>query len=272
MKIMNVGLLVVLASLILACEKSPSIGSVDGEAVTKAEYEAYLKLKNIPINDSERYERFKDEYLKREALAEAIEKSGRLDNHMIEAEINEFKKQILINRYFETYLKDQGSEEALQNYYAANIEKYQSEQVHVAHILFRVRPGMSEPERQAILTSAHEAYSKIEAGEDFAEVAKALSEDKVSGAKGGDLGWLVKGAVAPEFSDKAFAMEKGAVSEPFLTSFGFHIIKVLDDAQVVKKSMDAVKGDIRYQLRSNAKQAETKRLMGTVTYDVKESN
>jgi peptidyl-prolyl cis-trans isomerase C len=259
-------------SSFIGCDSSDSIGKVGGEAISKAEYEAYLKLKNIPINDTERYERMKDQYLQRAALAAAIEGSGKLDVVLTEAEVDEFKKQILISRYFETYLNDSVSDDGIQNYYSNNPDAFQSEQVHVAHILFRVNPNMDESERQAVLTTAHEAYSKIQAGQDFADVAKASSEDKVSAERGGDLGWIVKGAVAPEFSEQAFALSKGNVSEPFLTSFGFHIIKVLDDPQTVKKPLEAVKGDIRYQLRNNAKQAETERLMDTIKYEVNSAN
>jgi peptidyl-prolyl cis-trans isomerase C len=50
------------------------------------------------------------------------------------------------------------------------------------------------------------------------------------------------------------------VSEPFLTTFGYHIVKVLDEPRVVTRPFEAVKGDIRYKLRNQAKQAELERL------------
>lgn len=259
-------------TVVVGCSKSDSIGTVDGEPISKAEYEAFLKLKNVPINDSERYDRMKEQYIERTALAEAIEKADKLDTALTQAEVEEFKKRILISRYFETHLNNSVSDEAIQNYYSNNADQFQSQQAHVAHILFRVHPKMDESERQAILTTAHEAYSKVQSGQDFAEVAKAVSEDKVSAERGGDLGWIVKGAVAPEFSEKAFSLSKGDISEPFLSSFGFHIIKVVDDPQVIKKPLEAVKGDIRYQLRNNTKQAETERLLDSISFEVNQQN
>lgn len=254
---------------ISACSKQESIGTVAGNVVTKEEYEAFLKLKNVPINDAERYERMKEQYVERIALTSAIESSEKLDVLLMDAEVEEFKRQLLISRYFEDHLNNSVSDEGIQNYYNLNEDKFQSEQVHVAHILFRVDPKMGETERQAVLSTAHDAYSKITSGGEFEEVAKALSEDTVSAKRGGDLGWINKGAVAPEFSEKAFSLSKSEVSEPFLTAFGFHIIKVLEAPQVVKKPFEAVKGDIRYQLRNEAKTAETQRLLDSVKHDVR---
>ncbi len=252
------------------CDKTDRVAEVGDESVTRQQYESYLKLKRIPLNDTAKYERQLVEYLKREAMAQAILEEGKLDQALIDAEVEEFRKQLVISRYFETYLDDQATDEGIQNFYAENEENFTSEKVHVAHILFRVRPDMEESERSAILTTAHEAYSKIRAGESFDEMAKTLSEDKVSAAKGGDLGWIKKGAVAPAFSDKAFALKKGEVSEPFLTPFGFHIVKVLDEKQLVKQPLEAVKGDIRYQLRNKAKAAEKERLLDKVSYKILE--
>lgn len=251
----------VIVATIAACDNADKIAKVGSEIVTKEQYEAYLKLKRIPLSDEEKYKRQLEGYLNRESLASAIEKEKSLDNSLINAEVEEFRKQLLIDRYFEQFLKDQASDEAIQNFYASNEASYTSEQVHVAHILLRLDANANETERSAILTRAHEVYSKLKRGEDFAALAKEFSEDKVSAEKGGDLGWIKKGAVAKAFSERAFSMNKDEVSEPFATPFGFHIVKVLDEKQIVKKPLEAVKGEIRYQLRNKIKQAETERLL-----------
>src|SRR5690606_37369456 len=121
-------------------------------------------------------------------------------------------------------------------------------------------PAMSEAERQALLTKAHEAYSRANAQEDFAALAKEFSEDLLSAKQGGDLGWLQEGAIDPAFSNKVFSMKAGELSEPLVTPFGFHVIKVIDGPQVIKQPFESVSGDIRYRLRQEAKQAELERL------------
>jgi peptidyl-prolyl cis-trans isomerase C len=128
---------------------------------------------------------------------------------------------------------------------------------------------MSENERKAKLTTAQEAYSKLKAGAAFDEIAKSYSEDTVSGKKGGDLGWMAEGAVDKRFSDKIFSTKQGEVSEPFETGFGFHIVKVLEGPMVIKEPFDTVKGRIRYQLRTEAKDAEMQRLVSDVDIEKK---
>ncbi|MGS2716804.1 peptidylprolyl isomerase [Eionea flava] len=232
----------------------------------KEKFEAFLKLKRIPLNDEARYQRMQQEYQQRSALTNAIEKTDELDALQIAAEVEEFRKQLLISRYFESYLNNAVTEQGIQNFYSKNIDQYKSRKVQVAHILFRVNPRMGEVERQALLTTALDAYGKLNTGIDFSELAKEVSQDKVSAVKGGDLGWINEGAVAEEFSEKAFSMKAGDISEPFLTSFGFHIIKVLEEPQDVVKPLESLKGDIRYQMRNQAKEAEIQRLLESVNY------
>jgi peptidyl-prolyl cis-trans isomerase C len=126
---------------------------------------------------------------------------------------------------------------------------------------------MSEPERKAKLTIAQEAYSQIRSGKDFAKTAEKYSEDKVSAKKGGDLGWIKQGGIDKNFSKKAFELEEGAVSEPFETPFGYHVIKVLAAPRTVKRPYEGVAGDIRFQLRNKAKKAELEKLLGSVEVD-----
>jgi peptidyl-prolyl cis-trans isomerase C len=257
-------ILVALFTLLSGCGEQREEEVVEEVVVVEpdtADFDAYLKFRRLTITDETRYERMLAEYRARHALADAVAATGRLDGDVIGAEVAEFRAQTLINRYFEDYLAEAVTEEGTRNYYRTNIADFTSRKAHVAHILLRVKPEMGEVERQALLTTAHELYSTITAGGDFAEVARQYSEDTVSGAKGGDLGWLSEGAVAEAFSEKAFSMRTGEISEPFLTVFGYHIIMVLEEAQEVVRPLEAVEGDIRYQLRKRAKEAEIERLL-----------
>jgi peptidyl-prolyl cis-trans isomerase C len=246
---------------------SDKLAEVGGKTITNKQFESFLEFKRIPAEDGTRREKALDEYLQREALAGVIEKEDLLDADMVAAELNEFRKEMIISRYFETFLKDKVTDTAVQNYYNTHAGDYEEKKVHAAHILIRTNSKMSETERKVKLTTAQEAYSKIKAGQDFAEIAKDYSEDKVSAKKGGDLGWLKQGSIDERFSKTLFELEPGQVSEPFETPFGFHIIKVLEGAKVIKRPFEAVAGDIRYQLRGQAKQAEMERLTGMVVVE-----
>lgn len=66
---------------------------------------------------------------------------------------------------------------------------------------------------------------RLKKGESFSNLAKELSIDKASGKRGGDLGFFRKGMMVKPFEDVAFKLEKGQISEPVKTEFGYHIIK-----------------------------------------------
>ena len=88
-----------LAILIASCGDKPATN------LDKEKFEAYLAVKRVPLNDEVRYERMQQEYLRRQALAAAIERTDELDEKLVAAEVEEFRKELLIGRYFDSYLK-----------------------------------------------------------------------------------------------------------------------------------------------------------------------
>ena len=252
-----------------------AIATINGQPVSEDIFNAFLEFKRIPPENQNRVAKALEHYLEREALTYAIENTDLLDQALAETEVNEFRKQIYISRYFEKFLKDNVNEAVIRNYYVAHQEEYATNKMRVAHILVRTNPKMSAEEMQAKRTIAHEVYSKLKAGEDFAAMVAQYSDDKISAEKDGDLDWIVEGGIDPVFSEKIFAMQEGELSEPFKTTFGYHVVKVLAGPQVVKQPFESVKGNIRYQLRNEAKQAEIKRLLSTVSvvrHDVDTTN
>ncbi|WP_159558523.1 peptidylprolyl isomerase [Alcanivorax sp. S71-1-4] len=243
---------------------SDGIATVDGRDISEQEFHAYLQSKRISPDNVEQRRRALDDYLHREALAAAALKTDLLDQAAIEVEVNEYRKQLVISRYFDEYLRDNVDDAAVASYYAANADKYRARKAHLAHILVRTRPEMSQQEREARLTTITEALSLINRGEDFADIAERYSEDTLSAGKGGDLGWMKEGAVAPAFSDAAFALSPGETSGIVTTPFGFHVIRLIEGPQVASQSLQSVEGDIRYQLRQRAKDEESQRLMSSV--------
>lgn len=250
-----------LAVFLVGCDSSDeSIAQVNGKPVTQERFDAYLRFKRVPQQDTAWVDRELDAYLEREGLAGQIEEQRLLSTEQVETEVAEFRKQMLISRYFEEFLRERVTDEAVRNFYAVNPEQFQSKKIHVAHILLRTHQGMSDAERQALLTKAQEVYSRANAQEDFALLAKEYSEDQLSAQKGGDLGWLQEGAIDPAFSNKIFAMSSGELSEPLTTPFGFHVVRVIEGPQIIKQPFEAVSGDIRYRLRQEARVAELERL------------
>lgn len=256
-------LVLLLALSLTGCGKKTNVlATVDGKDVTQPEFDGYLKARHISAADAARRDRSLQEYLDRAALASVIEKQKLLDAQGIDAEVAEFRRELLVSRYFDRFLDEKVTDVAIKNYYDAHVANYEQHKVHAAHILVRLSQKASTEEKQAKRTTADGIAAKLASGESFEELAKTLSDDHISGVKGGDLGWIREGSIDAELSKRAFAMKAGSVSEPFETPFGFHILKVLEESKTIRKPYAAVVSDIRYQLRGEAKEAELKRLQG----------
>ena len=240
------------------------LATIDDHEISGNQFQAYLTLKRLSTTDEARRLKIFERYVERAALADAIEKENYLDHHLMAEELNEFRKEMLISRYFEKFLSETVTDQAVQNYYHTHISAYEIQKAHAAHILIRTRQAMSDPERQAKRTIAQEAYAKICSGENFATIARNYSQDNISAKKGGDLGWIKKGSIHPLFSQTLFDLKPGDVSLPVETPFGFHIIQMIEAPKTIRRPLDAVAAEIRYQLRNEAKQAESDRLKKNV--------
>lgn len=117
---------------------------------------------------------------------------------------------------------------AVEEFYEKNKKQFvEPEQVKARHILFRAGEDASESEVEAARANAMKAMLRAREGEDFAELARELSEGP-SAPQGGDLGWFSRQAMVEDFAEAAFALEPGKISEPVRTRFGWHVIKVED--------------------------------------------
>jgi peptidyl-prolyl cis-trans isomerase C len=126
-----------------------------------------------------------------------------------------YRDKLAMEELLRSVAKAATTEEAERKAYdeAAKAEPPQ-EEIHARHILL---PTEDE---------AKKALARVKGGEDFAKVANEVSKDK--GGDGGDLGWFTKDRMVPEFSEAAFKLKKGEISDPVKTQFGWHIIQIED--------------------------------------------
>jgi peptidyl-prolyl cis-trans isomerase C len=139
-------------------------------------------------------------------------------------------------------------------FYQQDQERYQiPEQVRASHIL--ISPDTSDPNIDpnaadaAALAKAQKLLEQLRAGADFAQLAKENS-DCPSSANGGDLGFGRRQSWVAPFSDAAFALQVGQISDIVKTQFGYHIIKVTDRKEAGLIPFDDVKDDIVKSLRT----------------------
>jgi parvulin-like peptidyl-prolyl isomerase len=101
-----------------------------------------------------------------------------------------------------------------------------SDQIRASHILLMHEDSADSTAtrtREEALAEIGDILARLEEGEDFAEIAEAMS-DCPSGAQGGDLGFFPRGAMVPEFEEAAFALRVGGRSGIVETDFGYHVI------------------------------------------------
>ncbi|HEX6927650.1 MAG TPA: peptidylprolyl isomerase [Gammaproteobacteria bacterium] len=124
-------------------------------------------------------------------------------------------------------------------------------ETHARHIL--LKPNVLRPEEDT-LALAREIKARLDAGEDFAALAKEYSEDPVSAAQGGDLGYQPPGTMVAAFEEAISRLEPNEISEPFQTRFGIHIAQVLDRRET--DFTDTVKSNRAYQAIKQRKAEE----------------
>ena len=140
------------------------------------------------------------------------------------------KRNILYVRFRpQDYIDEvQPTDMEIEDFYRLHEENYKEpEKVRARHILFRIPPKAKTSDIQAIQKRADMVLGLARKGEDFAELARKYSEDSTA-AKGGDLGYFTREDMVKPFSDSAFSLEKGEISDLVRTRFGLHIIKIED--------------------------------------------
>ncbi len=141
----------------------------------------------------------------------------------------------------------------LERAYNANIEQYSTpEQIRASHILLKTE-GKDDA---AVKARAEELLKQARAGADFADLAKKNSEDEGSAKNGGDLDYFRRGRMVPEFEQVAFSLEPGQISDPIKTSFGYHIIKLVDKKPGTTRPLAEVRQQISDQLTTERAQAQ----------------
>ena len=137
-------------------------------------------------------------------------------------------------------------------------------QVEAEHILILTQ-NKSDDEKAAAKAKIDSLYNVVKAGADFEEIAKKYSEDRGSAKNGGKLGWFGINRMVPEFEKVAYALADGEISEPFATSYGYHIVKKLGHKGVgtyeesVGKIKAAMQQDERSQMSYNNKIEQLKK-------------
>jgi peptidyl-prolyl cis-trans isomerase C len=162
-------------------------------------------------------------------LAKAAEAKNLQDNDQVKRRDAFARNKILMETLLEGEGKTAVTDQALHKVYDEAVKQMgNEEEVRARHILFRVADPNDPKASKEAEDKVKAVIERLKKGEDFAKLANELTEDPSGRQDGGDLGYFTKDQMVPEFSAVAFKLDKGKISDPVKTQFGWHVLKVED--------------------------------------------
>ncbi|MCE5312611.1 MAG: peptidylprolyl isomerase [Nitrospiraceae bacterium] len=253
--------LVVSGLFLVSCGKQPDqakpaaasgdyLVKINDLTVSKADLDKELKkmpeeVKQAMMKNAQTYTKFLEDYASKEALGlEAKSKKIEEDPDFI-SKMDYMKKmtaiQLLLEKEIAKEIKI--SDKDIQDYYNKNKGQFAAPPTFkVSHIQVKTQ------------AEADKVKDRLKKGEDFAKIAKEVSEDKESAKNGGELGMIEPGKLPAELDQVMTKMKKGEVSAPIKSKYGFHILKVNDVKQSAGLDINAIKEDLRNVLMQEKQQ------------------
>jgi len=197
---------------------------VNGTRVTVADFRRRLEAERerVPahlhalMESADVQKRYAQDLVRREILLQEATRRQIESRPVVTDRVRQVKEQMMLQTLLKEEIGDkvQVPEADVRAYYESHPGEFSRDRLRAGHILVR-----TEAEAQQIL-------ERLKGKEGFEALARRLSLDSASGAKGGDLGTVERGSTVPEFEEAAYALKVGEVSAPVKTRFGYHIIRV----------------------------------------------
>ena len=186
-------------------------------------------------------------------LAQAAEERRLQDDPDFKRHAAFARNKVLMEALLQNEGKKSLTDQALRAVYDDAVKQMGGEEeVHARHILFRVANPADEKASKEAEDKVKAVIERLKKGEDFAKLANELTEDPSGRKDGGDLGYFTKDQMVPEFSAVAFKLDKGNISDPIKTQFGWHVLKVEDKRKKQPPEFDKVKGQLETYVERKA--------------------
>lgn len=221
-----------------AAADNPTLVTINGTALTLKDFNSYARLlASSSENAAPDAKAVMRELINRELMVQAGKKRDFDKEKLFQDKMEELRYSLMSEYTLHRYVEDNPiSEEQVKVDYERRVKEMPRPTEYKArHVLVK-----TEDEAKAVLQD-------IKDGKKFEDIAKEKSQDKGSAAKGGDLGWFKKDMMVKPFADAVAALEKGKLSEPVQSNFGWHVIQVEDSrvAELEIPGFDAVKDRLK---------------------------
>lgn len=234
--------MLIVASSAGAQTADPVVMTINGKPVLRSEFEySYNKNNSETVVDKKNVADYVPLFVNYKLKVLAAEAAG-IDT------TSAFRKEFLSYRDQQvrpSFINDDDVEQEARKIYKETQTRIDSNGglVRPSHILLMLKQNVTQAEQDAAKLRADSIYTALVKGANFADLARRLSDDKGSASRGGDISWVQKGQTVKEFEDVVFAMKKGELSKPFLSPFGYHIVKLMDKQNFFP--YDTLRADIR---------------------------
>lgn len=234
--------MLIVASSAGAQTADPVVMTINGNPVLRSEFEySYNKNNSETVVDKKNVADYVPLFVNYKLKVLAAEAAG-IDT------TSAFRKEFLSYRDQQvrpSFINDDDVEQEARKIYKETQTRIDSNGglVRPSHILLMLKQNATQAEQDAAKLRADSIYTALVKGANFADLARRLSDDKGSASRGGDISWVQKGQTVKEFEDVVFAMKKGELSKPFLSPFGYHIVKLMDKQNFFP--YDTLRADIR---------------------------
>lgn len=156
-----------------------------------------------------------------------------------------------------SFSKVEVTQAEIEDYYKVNRDRkfHKPEEIQLRHILIRLPAGTDSQQKEKARARAQSILEEARTGKDFAQLAKARSDDPTS-AQGGEASWFTRGQLLPELDAVAFALKKGEISQIVESTIGYHILKAENKREAKTQSLQEVRDEIVRTLRTEKEKRE----------------
>lgn len=219
---------------------------------------ATTEVKDEDINAQ--FEQLRSRFPTPEAFQEQLSKTGQ-SVEKIREDIRAYLKQ---QNWVQDQVKDapKASDADAEEFYAKNPDQFKkAEQVRASHILIAVAADATAELVEEKKKAAEAIAARVKGGEAFDKLAAEVSEDPSAKQNSGDLNFFSKEQMVPEFSEAAFKMQKGEISDPVKSQFGFHVIQVTDRKDAETMTLESVKPRLLAFLTQRMRDTQVEKLI-----------
>lgn len=220
------GLLLFCASAVMA-QDDPVIMTVNGVPVTRSEFEySYNKNNSEGVIDKKTVKEYVDLFVNYKLKVAAALEAGIDTTSAFRSEFAMYRDQ----QIRPMVINDDDVEAEARRIYSRTQHQVDSlgGLIKPAHILLQLKQNAPQAEQDRAKVRIDSIYRALQGGADFAEMARRHSQDPSTANQGGELPWVQPGQLVQEFEREAYALQKGQMSRPFLSPYGYHIVLMKD--------------------------------------------